>query len=157
MDDGRRFADPAVGYPLGDALFEGIRVIANPVIRKVVQVEYSVVRTPLAVLERRMREDSPVRRALDRGLGTLDGVMAGLLASPDSPPPTRPPREPATDVAQQPEQIAEVAEAILEEEPAVGERADPDLDVAEVQAQLRAKHLIEEREQVQQLKRRERR
>jgi hypothetical protein len=29
----------------------------------------------------------------------------------------------------------------------VGELADPDLDVAEVQAQLRAKHLVEEQAQ----------
>ena len=40
-----------------------------------------------------------------------------------------------------------IAQAVRERQPDVGELADPDLDVAEVQAQLQAKHAIEAREE----------
>jgi len=135
-------------------------VIANPVIRTVVEVEYAIVRLPLALIARRMPEGSLLRNALDRGLHTLDGVMAGLLATPDTRPahPAESVREaaPAEELAADlEEERAEIAATILEQEPVVGERADPNLDVAEVQAQLRAKHIVEERLEEEQLKQRE--
>jgi hypothetical protein len=43
-----------------------------------------------------------------------------------------------------------IAEAVRERQPDVGELADPELDVAEVQAQLQAKHAVELREEEKQ-------
>jgi hypothetical protein len=151
-------------------------VIANPLVRKVVRTEYAMLRAPLAVVDRRvvaryLAEDSKVRISLERGLHTLDAVAGRLLAekaggpsTPASgrqeartrpagpagtPPPADHPEPQEPDLEEEREQIVE---HILEEQPAVGELADPDLDVAEVQAELRAKHLIQEREEERQLK-----
>jgi hypothetical protein len=138
-------------------------MIANPVLRKMVEFEYAAVRTPLALLDRRLPESSPVHHVLERGLTGLDGFVAGLLATPadaaprDAAPTESPARHAAPDDASARDEAADptleefeqereqIAEAIRAEQPDVGELADPDLDVAEVQAQLRAKHLIEER------------
>lgn len=125
-------------------------MISNPLIRKVVEVEYALVRTPLRLVERRMPDGSSMRSILGRGVHTLDEVMAGLLAEPydiaartgdDHPAKLQHDRE-------------EIAKAVREQQPTVGELADPDLDVAEVQAQLRAKHAVEARQEERRLRER---
>jgi hypothetical protein len=148
-------------------------VISNSVVRKVVQVEYALVRTPLAVLDRRvltrLDEGSRIRLSFERGLQTLDAAAGRLFQAPKSaaretPDPFQTPTaaapetpdafavtDPPVDVAV--DEVERVADEILadqDEKPMVGELADPDLQ--EVQAQLRAKHLLEEQAEEQRLK-----
>jgi hypothetical protein len=117
-------------------------MIANPVLRKFVEFEYAAVRTPLALLDRRVPEESAVHRVLDRGLAGLDSLVAGLLAEPAV--------TPAVDDDELASEREQIAEAIRAEQAEVGELADPELDVADVQAKLRAKHIVEERLEQQQ-------
>ena len=129
-------------------------MIANPLVRKVVRAEYTILRTPLAVVDQRVvaprfGDDSMLHISIERGLHTLDAVADRLLGDSTAPAPEPASAEHAEELEHEREQIAET---ILEEEPVVGERADPDLDVAEVQAQLRAKHAVEEREEQRRLK-----
>lgn len=131
-------------------------MITNAAVRKVVQVEYLLARTPLALIDqglaaRFLAEDSKVRVTVERGLASLDAVADRLLNDPVPSPqaeerPTEEPAhaEPVEVPADEVERVAEELLAEQEEKPAVGELADPELDVAEVQAQLRAKHLVEE-------------
>jgi hypothetical protein len=122
-------------------------VIANPLIRKVVEVEYALMRTPLAAVGHRLAEGSTARAALDRSVQTLDELIAGLLATPAD----LRPRAAAADHGDLEHDREQIADAIRAEAPEVGERADPDLDVADVQAELRAKHAVEEREEQRRL------
>jgi hypothetical protein len=144
-------------------------MISNPVVRKVVQVEYTLVRTPLVVLDRRLLAHVPaasmIRTSLERGIDTLDAAAGRLLrpaesdARPDDPgnqaengpsafePADRTVAVPVDEV----EQIAEQLLARSDTAPPVGELADPDLQ--EVQAELRAKHLLEEQEEEKRLAR----
>jgi hypothetical protein len=88
---------------------------------------------------------------LDRGLSGLDGLVAGLLAEPaDYPPQAQPGRGAGPEPDELTHEREQIAEAIRAEQPDVGELADPELDVADVQARLRAKHLVEERLEQQQ-------
>lgn len=120
-------------------------MIANPLIRKSATVAYVAVRTPLAVVENRLPEGSGVRGGLTRALRRVDSAVAPLLherpeRSPEGRAATKPETPPAQDLEAEREAIAE---AVRDRQPDVGELADPDLDVAEVQAQLQAKHAIE--------------
>jgi hypothetical protein len=126
-------------------------VIANPLLRKSATVAYAAIRTPLALVENRLPESSGVRTGLQRALHTLDTSVAPLLHQQPEPraerrdgsappPAATPPATPAQDI--QAEQEA-IAEAVRERQPDVGELADPNLDVAEVQARLQAKHAVE--------------
>jgi colicin import membrane protein len=153
-------------------------VISNTVVRKAVQVEYSLLRVPLAVVNRgvasRFGADSKVRLTVERGLGALDAKAAQLLT--DSPPsrrdegvgrarPTSPAAadvpadgnvEPTHDEVQlsHDDEVQRVAEEIhedLDQKPVAGELADPELQ--DVQAELRARHIVEEHEEEQRIKR----
>jgi hypothetical protein len=153
-------------------------MIRNTLVRKAVQVEYSILRAPLAIVNRglasRLARDSKVRLTVERGLGSLDAVAGQLLSKPSSaqrnghrdhkPEPSRAAADvPADGNVESTHEEAEVthedavervAEEILEEQeqkPVTGELADPELQ--EVQAEVRAKHLVEEYEEEQQLKR----
>jgi hypothetical protein len=151
-------------------------VISNTLVRKAVQVEYSLLRAPLAVVNRglrsRLAKDSKVRLTFERGIGTLDAV-AGQLLSPRSShrrnghggeKPTTSPADVPADGNVEPthdqielshdDEIERVAEEIRdaqEQKPVAGELAEPELQ--EVQAELRAKHLVEEYEDEQRIKR----
>lgn len=147
-------------------------MISNSVVRKVVQVEYAVVRTPLALVDRQLSARLGVRskltKTVDRGLQRLDSVAGRLLSEPPTQTTRAQPTRPDADDADSPAvsdagspavpdagspavpvaEVEAVAEVLLNEEreqPHVGELADPDLQ--EVQARLRAKHLLEEREE----------
>jgi hypothetical protein len=160
-------------------------VIGNTLVRKAVQVEYSLLRTPLAVVNRglasRLGTQSKVRTTVERGLGTLDAVAGQLLAKPSANGRkasndehngrSESPRRQSPAAADVPadgnvepthtqvqlsheDEVERVAEEILEaqeQRPVAGELAEPELQ--EVQAELRAKHIVEEYEQEQQLKR----
>jgi hypothetical protein len=130
-------------------------LIANPLLRKSATVAYVAVRTPLAMAENRLPEGSGVRGGLHRALRTIDSAVAPLLHEQPKRSPELPNRhaatKPATASAQ--ELAAEreaIAEAVRERQPDVGELADPDLDVAEVQAELQAKHAVELRLEAEQ-------
>jgi hypothetical protein len=163
---------------------ERIAMISNPVVRKVVQFEYTLVRTPLVVLDRRLLAHVPaasmIRTSLERGIDTLDAAAGRLLrprtdsrgatSRPSSAPPPAP-TEPSAPVEEtvdteaafeaadrtvevpldEVEQVAEQLLARSDTTPPVGELADPDLQ--EVQAELRAKHLLEEQEEEKRLAR----
>jgi hypothetical protein len=181
-------------------------VISNAAVRKVVALEYAMLRTPLAAVDRqvagRLAEDSRVRVPLQIGLGSLDALAGRLLGRPEPSGPSQqdepahdeaPTEEPQPDaggsdeaqpararatraprsrkqpakgarteapldegpVEVEPDEVARVAETLREEQqetPVVGELADPELDVADVQAELRAKHLLQEQEEEQRRK-----
>jgi hypothetical protein len=129
-------------------------VIANALIRKAVEVEYTLVRTPLAAAERRLPAGSSIRTLLDRSLHTLDELIAGLLAEPYDIAVRTAEDSHDEHAVQLQHDREEIAEAVRQQQPSVGELADPDLDVAEVQAQLRAKHAVEEREEARLFKER---
>jgi hypothetical protein len=136
-------------------------MINNTFVRKAVQVEYAILRTPLAAVSNqlgaRLADDSKIRVSVEQGLQVLDAAASRLLR-PAGPARSTGSATPAGDAAPKPqteqpqpqpqaEEIERVAEVILDEQeqkPIAGELADPELDVAEVQAQLRAKHLLEE-------------
>jgi hypothetical protein len=163
-------------------------LINNSLIRKLVRVEYSLLRAPLAtvnqrIVVRRFAEDSPVRLAVARALGVgdarvgqliddpelrqrgdalrhhsqlnaraaqLDGEAKDLRSEADH---TQEQAEAQADEdreqAQQ-DEFARVAEALLAErqqEQTVGELADADEAEKKRQAELRAKHLVEEHEE----------
>jgi hypothetical protein len=157
-------------------------VISNTLVRRAVQLEYSLLRTPLAVVKRnltsRLSKDSKVRVGVERGLGTLDAVAGQLLSPPstDRPSTDRPSAsgaeraksraaadvpadgnvEPTHDEVElsHEDEVSRVVDEIreeLEQKPVTGELADPELQ--EVQAELRAKHLVEEHEEEQRIKR----
>jgi hypothetical protein len=122
---------------------KGPPVIANPLVRTIVKIEYAMLRVPLVAVDRRLPRKSKIRTSLQQCIHALDAVVEGLLAEPDrsAPQPAQPsaaqPAEP--DVELEREQVAGM---IRKEQPGTGELTDPDL--AEVQAQLRAKHIVEE-------------
>ena len=84
-------------------------MIANPLARKVLQVEYVLLRTPLSLLERRLGAqsavaDSKLRSTLERSVSTLDKAAARLLGDGGSAPASAPaaPRETAPAAAPAP-------------------------------------------------------
>jgi hypothetical protein len=152
-------------------------VISNTLVRRAVQLEYSLLRAPLAVVKRnltsRLSQDSKLRVGVERGLGTLDAVAGQLLSSPstdrhDGSADERPKSRAAADVPAdgnvepthdeielshdaEVERVVEEIREELDQKPVTGELADPELQ--EVQAELRAKHLVEEYEEEQRMKR----
>jgi hypothetical protein len=108
-------------------------VITNSVARKVVGVEYTLLRAPLDALDRRLAarlgEDSKVCTTLERGLGGLDAVAARLLGggSAASAPAHEAPAPEAPEQAA-PEQAAPEQEAPEQEAPeeAAREQAAPE-------------------------------
>jgi hypothetical protein len=123
-------------------------------IRKSASIAYAGIRMPLALVENRLPEDSRVRNGIHGALMTIDSSVGQLLHPARNAPSPRPDRnrDTAPDTAPDaaPDLAAEreaIFEAVRENQPTVGELADPDLDVADVQAQLQAKHALEEREQ----------
>lgn len=122
-------------------------------LRRPATFAYGAVRTPLALIESRLPDSSRLRAGLGTALrgadAWLDGEAPRIDPQPRNSAQVAP--EPAHDAAADPWQDGEaVREAIVddvrERQPDVGELADPDLDVAEVQAQLRAKHAVAEHE-----------
>jgi hypothetical protein len=127
-------------------------VIVAPLIRKSASTAYAGIRMPFAVIENRLPGSSRVRAGLHAALHRIDSSIEHLLHQQ--------PKEsvagqgdssgvmtediPAQDIEADREAIVE---AVREHQPDVGELADPDLDVSEVQAQLQAKHAIELREE----------
>ncbi len=165
-------------------------MISNTLVRKAVQVEYALLRTPLAAVNRRLASrlgtESKVRLTVERGLGTLDAVAGQLLSTPSTRPTNNERGNQGHDQAWNPrddkpaksaaaadvpadgnveptheqvelshdEEVERVVEEIREElqqKPVTGELADPELQ--KVQAELRAKHLVEEHEEEQRIKR----
>lgn len=119
-------------------------MIGNTVVRKAVQVEYAVLRAPLTVLDQQVLaryfdETSVVRVSFERGLDALDSAAARLLQ--ERPEPGRPGMLPEEEQRE----VAELADEMLEQEETEtfrGELADEDM--RRVQAELRAKHSVEE-------------
>jgi hypothetical protein len=129
-------------------------VNVTPLLRKSAILAYAGVRTPFALVESRLPEDSKVRTGLHAALQTVDSSVQNLLHKPAADSGARSPGGPRP--AEQPSPWADpdaereaIAEAVRERQADVGELADPDLDVADVQAQLQAKHALEEREEAQ--------
>jgi hypothetical protein len=113
-------------------------------LRKPIGLAYQAVRMPLALVESRLPQRSKVRAGLAAGLHRIDTRMAGEPPQAER----RPETARSHDVWECEDTAREaVVEAVRDRQPDVGELADPDLDVAEVQAQLQAKHAIEERAQ----------
>ena len=130
-------------------------MIASPLLRKSATIAYTGVRLPLAAVENRLPQSSRVRAGLQIAIRTIDSSMAPLLKPPadESAAPGDPaagdsagPGEPAAAPDREAEREA-IAEAVRERQPDVGELADPNLDVAEVQAELQAKHALEARDE----------
>jgi hypothetical protein len=118
-------------------------------LRKAVRAEYTLLRTPLTMLDekvvsRYVPRDSVVQTSLARTISALDEVAERLLA------------EPSDVVASsaflpldEQEEIEELAEELFEaeeEQTFAGELAD-DEELRRVQAELRAKHTVEERDE----------
>lgn len=126
-------------------------MIVTPLIRRSASFAYAGVRTPFAVLESRLPESSRVRTGLHTALQTIDSSVEQLLHEPGGESRARLTR--SLDAALWEDSDAErdaIADAVRERQPNVGELADPELDVAEVQAQLQAKHAVEAREEAKQ-------
>lgn len=148
-------------------------MISNDLLRKAVRVEYALLRTPLAALDERVvsryASRAPVvHESLSRAIGVLDAAAGKLLeeeSDQQAPAGAGSERESATTVqsdtdsavATEPEplpepeqeEIEELAEDILEaeqEQTFAGELADDD-ELRRVQAELRAKHTVEKREE----------
>lgn len=175
-------------------------MINNDLLRKAVRVEYTLLRTPLAMLDERVvsrytPRGSVVQTSLTRTIGVLDSVAERLLKEPSAgpgapgaaesvPTDTEPTDSVATDsvatdtvptdvavsdVAATPvapaaddeaveprplppeeqEDIEELAEDLLaaeEEQTFAGELAEDD-ELRRVQAELRAKHTVEEHDE----------
>lgn len=147
---------------------------AATVLRTAVRVEQLLVRTPLAlaagVAASKLGRQSPVATTLERGVEALDAAAEKLLAAVD-PGGSRAPRpeaqepvEDAVDVtapavevagpdeplpAEESEVVEHVAEELLEEQefkPLAGELSEDD-ELRRVQAELHAKHLVEEQQE----------
>lgn len=136
-------------------------MIGNTVVRKAVEVEYAVLRAPLTVLDQQVvsryfDESSVVRTSFARGLGALDSVAARLLQQTSAqsasgrPRPASSPQPAGADGAEllpeeEQQEVEELAEELLEQEETErfsGELADEEM--RRVQAELRAKHTVEE-------------
>lgn len=130
-------------------------MIVTPLIRKSASRAYAGLRIPFAVVESRLPESSRVRSGLHAALRTMDSSLGRLTRPPAEESEPRPgrttqPAEPAAPAQEIEAEREAIAEAVRERQPDVGELADPNLDVAEVQAQLQAKHAVEERVEAEQ-------
>jgi hypothetical protein len=128
----------------------------NKTVQKAIRAEYTMLRVPLAVLDQRvvsrLDEHSPVRATFERGLRSLDAAAARLLEHGADPHGADPhevePDEVEPDVLpadeqEEVEQLTEVYAAEQENHTLAGELADDD-ELRRVQAELRAKHRVEE-------------
>jgi hypothetical protein len=117
-------------------------VIRNDLLRKAVLVNYTLLRAPLALLDARVVppawRGSVVQTSLARTIHVLDAVTGRLLGEPS---PTPLPDAEREDVDRLTSDLLETEE----EQTFVGELADDDL--RRIQAGLRAKHSVEEREE----------
>jgi hypothetical protein len=127
----------------------------NKTVQTAMRLEYTVLRAPLTLLDRqvvsRLDEHSLIRSTFERGLETLDATAARFLdtPTPPAPPPPPPPAEPTQPTELPAEEVEEVQyladEFIAEQEQhnLAGELAE-DEELRRVQAELRAKHQVEE-------------
>jgi hypothetical protein len=127
-------------------------VIVTPLVRKSASLAYTGIRTPFALMENQLPESSRLRTGLHAVLETVDSSveqLLHLLAGESDAPRSDSAAGTAEPVASQDDEAEReaIAEAVRERQPDVGELADPDLDVADVQAELQAKHAIEAREE----------
>jgi hypothetical protein len=132
-------------------------MIADTLIRKAAGLGIAGLSTSLSLVESRVRPGSRAQAGLQSARHVLNSAANAIAAQAEHPEASRPqrsapPREASTPRGEAAEPAADldaereaVAEAIRERQPDVGELADPELDVAEVQAQLQAKHAIEEK------------
>jgi hypothetical protein len=148
----------------------GSFVISNDLLRKAVRAEYTLLRTPLVVLDEQIvsrytPRGSALQTSLARTIGALDFLADRLLSEQSGAPwseaaPARmdeagdgvetgvaSPVEPLPEHEQ--EEVEELAVDILEaeqEQTFAGELA-ADEELRRVQAELRAKHTVEERDE----------
>jgi hypothetical protein len=131
-------------------------VTAISLLRKPATTAYRAVRVPFALVENRLPQSSKIRAGLAAAITSVDswigehGREEGTSRTEAPVPSQSPAQESAPDPWQDEEAArAAIEEAVRERQPEVGELADPDLDVAEVQAQLQAKHALEERQRAE--------
>jgi hypothetical protein len=130
-------------------------VVVTALIRKSANLAYTGIHTPFVMLENRLPEGSRVRAGLHAALQVVDSSVEQVLHRLDGQSAARSTPSAAGAAEAPPSQDREaereaIEEAVRERQPNVGELADRDLDVAEVQAHLQAKHAIETREEVEQ-------
>ena len=118
----------------------------NRTMQKAIRAEYTILRAPLGLLDTqvisRLGEGSRVRSTFERGLDSLDTAAARLL---DRPAPPGRSGEPTPLPAEEQEEVGQLTDTLLAEQAErtyVGELADDEL--RRVQAELRAKHQVEE-------------
>ena len=118
----------------------------NRTMQKAIRAEYTILRAPLGLLDTqvisRLGEGSRVRSTFERGLDSLDTAAARLL---DRPAPSARAGEPTALPAEEQQEVEQLTDTLLaeqEERTYVGELADDEL--RRVQAELRAKHQVEE-------------
>ena len=115
--------------------------MVSRLIRKSVSITYRGVRTPLVAAVSRLPHGSRVRTGLHAVLQTVDARL-NRTREPDRAGATRSNRAASAPTENAEAERAAVAAAVRERQPDEGELADPEL--AEVQAQLQAKHAVEE-------------
>ena len=150
--------------------YTGRSVNDNDLLRKALRVPYTLLRTPLVVLDEQVvaryaPRGSVVQTAMARAIDLLDMVGERLIGEPSLPPaaaggvapaPLVPPAvATVADAGQvrplpdeEREDVEQLAEDLLEaeeEQTFAGELADDEL--RRVQAELRAKHTVEERDE----------
>jgi len=142
----------------------------NVSVQKVMRAEYVMLRTPLVLLDERvlvrLGADSKLRTTVEHGISTLDAVAARFLTPPPSSGEeteperggtepergeTGPDHEDTADDEQIPaEEVHELAEELFEQQEQehnlAGELAE-DEELRRVQAELMAKHRVEEEQQ----------
>lgn len=142
----------------------------NRTVQKAIRVEYAMLRTPLTVLDEqvlaRFAERSKLRTAVELGIDKLDAVAARLLPGspgPAGPTDTESPDDRSADAdsagtgasSEAPveipvEEVEQRAADLLEHQEAehqlVGELAE-DEELRRVQAELKAKHAVEQEHQ----------
>lgn len=132
-------------------------MISNDLLRRAVRAEYTLLRTPLAVLDEQVvsrytPRGSLAQTSIARTIGALDAIADKLLTEePRVPQPARQADAAAPEPLPEPEQeeIVDLTEDILEaeeQETFAGELAEDD-ELRRVQAELRAKHAVEERDE----------
>jgi uncharacterized membrane protein len=135
-------------------------VIANSLLRRVTGLATGGIRLGVNIvssLVEQVRGDaSSSSRSSSSGEAPASSPASTVEPPPAAPSPETAHRRAAAKAAKpatQQEREA-IAETIRDRQPDVGELADPDLDVAEVQAQLQAKHTVEAHEEERELRHR---
>jgi hypothetical protein len=146
----------------------------NPVVRRVLRTQYVLIRTPLAVLDRRvlsrLPDDSRVRTTVAQGLAGLDVVASRLTSDQGQDGGSvdrtaqdggqdQPTADARADAAREEREEQErIAAALLDEEQLqqhVGELADADEAELQRQADQRARHLLAEKADEEEAKKRQ--